>query len=391
MRCPLITDLPPCPAGKSGWPWTEGETQNIDAMCISSGPPISIVMPSFNQEPFIEEAIRSVLLQGYGDLEFIVIDGGSTDGTVDIIRKYEPWLSFWVSERDSGQADALSKGFGRSTGKILAWLNSDDIYCKEALRLVGRYYSEYPETGLLYGDTEVIGADHGVIHRIRGQDANLELLLTRNIIPQPSAFFSRQAFENAGGINSDLHFIMDYELWIRMMLQGVRLHYVPQLLSRFRWYQISKSGSYSTQFGYEYLSFLEKLFRDPHSERLIKNKLNAFHYAFMMIMACNGQGADDSDILKALALWTQHLEKYQTDYCKVPKLWADSLYRIGDAYCLQGFMRKGRDYFSKSFGVNKRLDNMALACWLLSCMGNKVYRSYTGIRRILLPLIRRWQ
>ena len=386
-----LNKLPLPPQGRTGWPWTE-ESPNSDVTGVGFPlPRISVVMPSLNQAQFIEEAIRSVLLQGYDDLEFIIMDGGSTDGTIDIIKKYEPWLSFWVSERDHGQSDALNKGFNRSTGDILAWLNSDDIYCMGALRSVGRCYQLHPETGLLYGDSEVIDANGAVIDRIKGQEADLESLLVRNVIPQPSAFFSRTAFEKSGGINTDLHFIMDYELWLRMMMQGIRSYYISQLLSRFRWYQVSKSGSYSTQFGYEYLSFVEKLFRDRQNDRLIKTKLKAFHYAFTMIMACNGRGADDDDILRALVLWTQHLEQYLDDYLKDPKLWADSLYRIGNAYCLQGDMKKGRRYLSKSIEVDKRFDNMAIPGWLVSYLGNHAYGWYARMLQATSPLARRLQ
>jgi glycosyltransferase involved in cell wall biosynthesis len=389
---PPLDELPSPPSGKCGWPWTQGDpaVHSLPAAENTRLPRISVVMPSFNQGPFIEASIRSVLLQGYDDLEFIVVDAGSTDETVEIIKKYEPWLSYWVSEPDRGQSDALRKGFARSTGEVLAWLNSDDIYCPGALFSVGQYYSRYPDTGLLYGDSEVIDAQGKVTDSIKGHDGDLKLLLTRNIIPQPSAFFSRYALDKAGGINADLHFIMDYELWIRMMLQGIQLHHIPQILSRFRWYQISKSGSYSTQFGYEYLAFIERTMRYSQDERFLKNRLDAFHYAFTMIMACNRQGAEDQDILKALTLWTNHLEEYRTDYANNPKLWSDSLYRIGDAYCIQGDIRKGRDYFFKSIGVNK-INNMALLGWLVSCMGHNLYSKYARTWRGLAMLKRHWR
>jgi glycosyltransferase involved in cell wall biosynthesis len=392
VRGPSLNELPPPPSGRTGWPWTEGP--GAPPLGLPDGvswPRISVVTCSYNQGAFLEETIRSVLLQGYPDLEYVIIDGGSTDESVEIIRRYAPWLSFWVSEPDEGQSEALSKGFARSTGDILAWLNSDDIYCRGALSSVGSYYQQHPETGLLYGDSEVIDADGAVIERLKGQQTDVESLLVRNVIPQPSAFFSRRAFDKAGGINTKLHFIMDYELWVRMVLQGTTLHYVPELLSRFRWYQVSKSGSYSTQFGYEYLSFVEDLFRDPKDDRLLKMRLKAFHYAFTMIMACNRRGAEDDDILRALDLWIRHLEQYADDYDKDHKLWADSLYRIGNAYCLQGDMGRGRRYLSKSLEVGKRFDNMALPGWLVSCLGNRAYGVYERLLQAATPLVRRLQ
>jgi glycosyltransferase involved in cell wall biosynthesis len=388
-----ISELPSPPRDRSGWPWIEGEAlaSHNGQASDSKSPRISIVMPSLNQAPFIEEAIRSVLLQGYRDLEFIIVDGGSTDGTVDIIKKYEPWLSFWISESDKGQADALCKGFDRSTGDILAWLNSDDVYCEGALKTVASGYQQESEAGLFYGDCEIIDEYGVVIDTIKGESADLKRLMTRNVLSQPSTFFSRKALEKVGGINKDLHFIMDYELWLRMMLQGVRSCYIPQLFSRFRWYRISKSGSYSTGFGYEYLALLEKL-TDDHGDLISDmTRLKAFHYAFTMIMACNKQGADDKDISKAIELWIQHLDRYLEEYRSDSRLWGDSLYRIGNAYCLQGDVKTGRSYFTRSLAVSRRFDNLSYPGWIASCFGGYTYTQYTAMLNAVLSFIRKYR
>ncbi|MCG2767567.1 MAG: glycosyltransferase, partial [Anaerolineae bacterium] len=129
MRCPTLSELPPPPSGKTGWPWTE-ESEQLPEM-MPGGEPwlrVSIVTPSYNQAQFIEETIRSVLLQGYPNLEYIVLDGGSTDDSVQIIRKYADWIAYWASEKDNGQTDAINRGWQRATGSILAYLNSDDIH-----------------------------------------------------------------------------------------------------------------------------------------------------------------------------------------------------------------------------------------------------------------------
>ncbi len=141
MRCPTLAELPPPPAGKTGWPWAI-ETPALPASRAdgSPWPRISIVTPSYNQGQFIEETIRSVLLQGYPDLEYIVIDGGSTDQSVEIIRKYERWLTYWVSEKDRGQAHAINKGFTKASGSIGAYLNSDDWYTEGAFGFVGNSF-----------------------------------------------------------------------------------------------------------------------------------------------------------------------------------------------------------------------------------------------------------
>lgn len=146
MLCPTLAELPPPPPGKTGWPWTEETEQLPDRMPDGQDwPKISVVTPSYNQGQFIEETIRSVLLQGYPNLEYTIIDGGSTDETVEIIKKYQGFLSCWVSEKDNGQADALNKGFAVSTGSICAYLNSDDLLLPGALFAVADYAIKHPQ------------------------------------------------------------------------------------------------------------------------------------------------------------------------------------------------------------------------------------------------------
>lgn len=138
MRCPTLAELPPPPPGKNGWPWTEGSVQLTGSMPDGQDwPTISIVTPSYNQGIFLEEAIRSILLQGYPNLEYVIIDGKSTEGSVELIQKYEPWLSCWVSEPDSGQSAALNKGFNRCSGDFVTFLSNDDIYLEGTLADVG--------------------------------------------------------------------------------------------------------------------------------------------------------------------------------------------------------------------------------------------------------------
>src|SRR5437016_13438199 len=145
MRCPSILDLPPALPGKTGWPWTAG-ISHLPALRRdhSPWPRISIITPSYNQGRFIEETIRSVLLQGYPNLEYLIIDGGSSDESVEIITKYSPWLAYWVSEKDHGQSDAINRGLRRATGEVVAWLNSDDVPQENSLSTVGHYFAENP-------------------------------------------------------------------------------------------------------------------------------------------------------------------------------------------------------------------------------------------------------
>jgi glycosyltransferase involved in cell wall biosynthesis len=217
MPSPTLAELPLPPSGKTGWPWTERSPQLPEIMPDGSPwPKISIVTPSYNQGQFIEETIRSVLLQGYPNLEYIIIDGGSTDGSVEIIKKYEPWLTYWVSEKDRGQSHAINKGFARATGEIMAWLNSDDIYAPEALNKVAK---------ALYGKkrTLLVGASISTNNpdRLEGKldcrhPSWSELLYDVKTFPQPSVFWTRDLWEQTGGLDEDLDLVMDYDLWLRM-------------------------------------------------------------------------------------------------------------------------------------------------------------------------------
>ena len=170
MRCPTLNELPPPLPGRTGWPWTEECPQLPDTMPDASlWPRVSIVTPSYNQGQFVEETIRSVLLQGYPHLEYMVVDGGSIDQSVQIIRKYEPWLAFWVSEKDNGQSHAINKGWRRAQGDIIAYLNSDDRLEVGALRCVAEMFVAQPGLAVVYGDRNMVNGKtiRGCLRRLR--------------------------------------------------------------------------------------------------------------------------------------------------------------------------------------------------------------------------------
>jgi glycosyltransferase involved in cell wall biosynthesis len=256
MRCPTLADLPPPPEGKTGWPWTEETSPVPESMPDGKPwPRISIVTPSYNQGQFIEETIRSVLLQGYLDLEYIIIDGGSTDESVEIIRKYERWITFWVSEPDSGQTDAINKGFKRSTGEIVAWLNSDDLYTAGALFTAAKAFAEQPHSAVVYGKIDVIDADttaillyESVLSHISSCDFSLEELYRRDYIPQPASFISAEAIKEIGFLDERFHYAMDYDLWVRLGQGGAVMQYIPKTLAWFRMHESSKSVSQEEAF-----------------------------------------------------------------------------------------------------------------------------------------------
>lgn len=159
MHCPTLTDLPSPPPGKTGWPWTNESLPLPPTMPDGTAwPRVSIVTPSYNQGQFIEETIRSVLLQGYPNLEYIIMDGASTDCSVEIIRKYEPWLAYWVSEKDKGQTVAINKGWHHSTGEVLAYLNSDDTLEPDAVVRAVTALEQDSQSDFVFGSCNLI--DH---------------------------------------------------------------------------------------------------------------------------------------------------------------------------------------------------------------------------------------
>ena len=204
--------------GKTGWPWTSAHEPLPETLPDGSPwPKISVVTPSFNQGQFIEEAIRSVLLQDYPNLEFIIIDGGSTDKTLEIIHKYEPWLAYWVSEPDCGQSHAINKGIRQATGEILLWLNSDDIVLPGTFFTVASKFSENAEVKMVIGQAQIININGDVIGELRSDFTSWEELATnpRNSVRQISSFFSRTLFDEYGLVNETLHISMDNELLLR--------------------------------------------------------------------------------------------------------------------------------------------------------------------------------
>ncbi len=183
-------------------------------------PLVTIVTPSYNQAPFLEWTLRSVLGQDYPHIEYIVVDGGSTDGSVDILRKYEKRLAWWVSEPDRGQADALQKGFRRARGHILGWVNSDDMLAPGALAQVVDFFRRRPQVGLLAGEALFIDAVGRPFRHYRPEAHSLEDLMAFRILCQPAVFFRREVYEAAGGLDPNYHYLLDHHLWLRMALQA---------------------------------------------------------------------------------------------------------------------------------------------------------------------------
>jgi glycosyltransferase involved in cell wall biosynthesis len=209
-------------------------------------PLVSIITPSFNQAPFLEATIESVLAQDYPNIEYLIMDGGSTDGSVEIIRKHEDHLACWTSERDNGQTSAIRKGFDRATGSIFAWLNSDDLLAPSAVRIVVDLLRRLPDVGVVYGDRLHIDAKGNVIG-INRMPAFYPAMFARNItLPQETVFFRRGVYELVGGLDETLRFSLDFDLWVRMSAV-TNFRHVPAFLGSFREHTTSKSVAFHSE------------------------------------------------------------------------------------------------------------------------------------------------
>lgn len=204
----------------------------------------SIVTPSFNQADFIEATICSVLEQEDAKVEYIIIDGGSIDGSVDVIKRYEKKLALWVSEEDNGQTDALNKGFHRATGDIYAWINSDDTYEPGALKAVAKFFNKHPDVGLVYGDAYFIDEDGKRIGEFPAAQTDHAKLRNGYVhIPQQSAFFRASVWDQVGPLDPDFYFAMDYDLWVRAS-QVTKIVYLPgNFWANFRLHRTAKTIS----------------------------------------------------------------------------------------------------------------------------------------------------
>jgi glycosyltransferase involved in cell wall biosynthesis len=255
-----LKDLSPPPPGKTGWPWTEQCEPFPERMLDASDwPRISIVTPSYNQGEFIEETIRSVLLQGYPNLEYIIIDGGSTDNSVEIIQKYEPWISYWVSEPDNGQTDAIQKGFSLSTGVVWNWLNSDDLLEPNALQKIAIAYQTNNSATLYSGELLVFGKGEPYLHPKCFQKlSELVCIWEKWLTPQPAVFLSSRACQEINGLNASLRYAMDYDLYLKLaQLPGFTVHDVNVPIARFRLHPLSKTSSQAIAFKREIIQVFD--------------------------------------------------------------------------------------------------------------------------------------
>ncbi len=204
-------------------------------------PKISLITPSFNQAQFLEKTILSILNQNYPNLEYIIIDGGSTDGSVEIIKKYEKYIAFWVSEPDSGQSNALNKGFRIASGELVGWQNSDDILLPSSLFKIASAYKKNQGFDLFFGNIVFLDGNDKIVNTLRFVPFNYySLLYEGTVLSNQAAFWKRQLFEKFGFLDEKYRFCMDYEFWVRIG-NKCKFYFIHDYLGGFRLHHTSKT------------------------------------------------------------------------------------------------------------------------------------------------------
>jgi glycosyltransferase involved in cell wall biosynthesis len=229
---------------------------------------VSIITPSYNQAAYLEETIHSVLDQGYPDLEYILVDGGSNDGSQEIIKRYAAQLAWWVSEHDSGQAEAINKGLAHAHGEFVAWLNSDDTYLPNAIAEAVKALEANPQVVMVYGNLLAVDEHGRTINLLHYHQLSLEDLLAFQIIGQPAVFMRRAVCERIGGLDPTFHYLLDHHLWIRLAAQGPICH-VDSTWAAARYHPAAKNRAQAPRFGREAFRILDWAQHQPEFAPLL--------------------------------------------------------------------------------------------------------------------------
>ena len=292
MYQPIKNTIPCPPSGKTGWPWILKDREHLceKKILVDEWPKISIVTPSYNQGKFLEETIRSVVLQGYPNLEYIIIDGGSNDNTLQVIRKYEPWVSYWISEPDRGQAHAINKGWVYATGSILAWLNSDDLYKPSALYQVADVFQKDSNTAAAVGSCQMTDSSGNIINYklvdfdSENYDLNPLRILSGGDVPgQPSIFISSEVFKTIGKLNEKLYYTLDWEYWIRLAMHfpQEKIILIESILSESRQHNNTKTSLGSGSGEKERRMVIDQIYKMPNlSPQFLKIEKMAYANAY---------------------------------------------------------------------------------------------------------------
>lgn len=246
----------------------------MNSLSETQTPLVSVIIPSYNQAKYLEATLRSVLEQDYPKIEILVIDGGSTDGSVKILERFNAQLNLWLSEIDNGQAHAINKGLERAHGDILGWLNSDDLLLSGTISRAVSVFQQNPEVDVVYGRLERIDEEGRLtptpdLPKDR-TEFSLDHVLGECIVNQPGSFWRRTVMEKAGRLDISLHYVLDYEYWIRLAMYGARFKKLPEVVARFRLSPGSKTVSQSTAMANEQLKALNKLVEKNDFAKLLQ-------------------------------------------------------------------------------------------------------------------------
>ncbi len=230
---------------------------------------VSIITPSYNQAEYLEETILSVLNQTYPQIEYLLVDGGSTDGSLEIIQKYSDRFAWWVSEPDSGQAEAINKGMTRANGEVITWLNSDDLYLPGAITEAVSALQSAPETGMVFGDAMTIDSRGELLNKLTFGDWGLAELMRFRIICQPAVYMRRAVLKQTGFLDPSYQFLLDHQLWIRIARLAPILH-IPKRWAAARHHPQAKNVALAAGFGQEAFRILEWMETQPDLEPQIR-------------------------------------------------------------------------------------------------------------------------
>ena len=225
-------------------------------------PTFSVITPSFNQAAYLKQTMDSVLSQHIPGIEYVVMDGGSTDGSADLIRSYADRLAAWCSEKDRGQADAVNKGAACTTGEVIGWLNSDDLYLPGAAQKALDYLAAHPDVDAVYGDVLSIDGEGKLMNVMRFDQYSAEDLMSFRVISQPGVFFRRSAWVRAGGLDLSYSYLLDHHLWLRMIAGG-KFAYLPEPLAAARFHAEAKNRAHAGDFGKEAYRLADWMLSDP--------------------------------------------------------------------------------------------------------------------------------
>lgn len=274
----------------------------------NKAPRVSIITPSYNQGQFLEHTIRSVLSQEYPDIEYIVIDGGSTDDSLDIIKRYSDKITYWTSRKDNGQVEAINEGFKRATGEYVAWLNSDDLYLPGCIQTAVLALQANPQAAMVFGNVEVVNERGKRLGMFRPVSYRFEDFLTyKIIIPQQAAFFRRNILDEIGALNPGLHFALDHEFFLRI---GERYPIVgiSDVIAQYRISRINKGSTLRSKWAEEFIRILDAYFVKPEADKKFGMlKQDAYAWA-----SYNGAGGLLDDGFYSLARqWYLRAAKFQ--------------------------------------------------------------------------------